>query len=340
MIVSVSGYNYTGSSAIIDLLREYDDIDFVDPEIQALYLPDGLLDLDYHINQAPTYYNEDIGVERFWNLCKHTDLPKEYRKEFLQISREYVDSIIEERWNGVSCFDNTRLSGGAYAVWMCKDFLGSAFFHFFHKAIYLNHRQMYLAHHCENFQKKTEAYLAKIEQLFSKGASILVLNQFFSAFQPERCMKYTPNAKAIIVDRDPRDVYILGKIKRETACYPADSAEKFVAYYKQCWGNRSVQTSESVLHLQFEDAIYHYEESVAKVEQFLGIQNHVSPRKYFNPDMSINNTQLKERFPEMKDEISYIERELSKYLKLRTFEIATFQLQLKTKNVQAQCVLK
>ena len=116
------------------------------------------------------------------------------------------------------------------------------------------------------------------------------------------------------MDRDPRDIYILGKVKKRTQCYPVEDVKKFVNYYKQCWNNSSKNNTNEVLYLQFEDIVYNYIDSVKIIEAFLGISKHDNFMKYFNPEMSINNTQLKYRYPEMADEIAYIENELKGYL--------------------------
>ena len=127
----------------------------------------------------------------------------------------------------------------------------------------------------------------------------------------EMCMQYTPDAKAIVVDRDPRDVYILGKITRRSSGIPVDNAQKFVAFYRRCWQGTGLSSTPNILRLRFEDVVYHYEDSVRQIESFLDIRRHISPRKYFKPEFSINNTQLKERFPELAGDIAYIEETLA-----------------------------
>lgn len=312
MLVSVSGYNFTGSGAVFDLLREYEDVFVFSPsEIAFIYLPDGLIDLDYHVNHSASYLNGDVAVHRFWNLCKKCGMPKEYREQFLNITKEYLSEIAGTSWQGFSAFDDTRLAGVSYLFWRIKRLYSIIIYHFFKKRSAACSRTMYLAHHSRQFSQATEKYLDRIAELCeSKGKNISVFNQFFSASQPEMSMKYAKSAKTIVVERDPRDVFILGKMKRETSCYPYDDVKSYVEYFNACQGNADKAESERVLRIQFEDLIYHYDDIVQKIEDFLGIKEHVRKKQYFKPEVSVNNTQLKERFPQMREDIEYIEKTL------------------------------
>ncbi|MEH2946033.1 hypothetical protein [Sporofaciens sp. JLR.KK001] len=314
MLVSVSGYNYSGSSAVIDLLAEYSETNCVKQEIAFAYMPDGLLDLEYNMNHTATYFNGDVAIQRFWNQCLRCDMPKDKKQLFLQKSREYIDSIVEDTWHGGSYFDSTRLSGAKYYIWYLKKSISSLIYHYSKKVTNWNQRAMYLAYCCTNFNTLTSKYLNDIADMFSVEGKIGVFNQFFSAFRPELSMKFCVDGKTIVVDRDPRDIYILGNVRHETACFPSQDAKKFVTWYKRCWDNCVKEESDRVLHVQFEDLIFQYEITVKRIEVFLGIDDHVKPRMYFKPEVSINNTQLKMRFPKLASDIAYIEKELKDYL--------------------------
>ncbi len=309
MLVSVSGYNFTGSGAVFDLLKEYEDVSIVSAsEIAFVYLPDGLIDLDYHVNHSASYLNGDVAIHRFWNLCKKCGMPRDYREQFLAIAKEYLNEIVSTAWQGFSAFDDTRLEGISYVFWRIKRWYSIILYHFFKRSPAACSRTMYLAYHSENFSKATEKFLDRVAGFGeSKGKNISVFNQFFSASQPELSMKYAKDAKTIVVERDPRDVFILGKMKRETSCYPYDNVKSYVEYFMACQGNADKAESERVLRIQFEDLIYHYDDTVQKIEKFLGIKKHVRKKQYFKPEVSVNNTQLKERFPQMKEDIAYIE---------------------------------
>lgn len=312
MMVSVSGYNYSGSSAVIDLLREYDNTKVILEEIGLIYLPDGILDLEYNMNLGPTYFNGDVAIRRY-KLFSEQSIPHGYRKEFKKINKKYIERLVETNWYGNSCFDCSRMERRQLLGYRVKWLYSVLKWHFFHKSSNVNCRKMYLACYNNNFKEITADFLYSVGKMFGEEEGYInVYNQWFSAYCPERCMKYTEDSKCIVVNRDPRDVYILGKIKKETHCYPTDNVEKFVAYYKRCW--KIQKNSDRVLNINFEDLIYNYKDTVKIIEEFLGLTQHVNEKKYFNPDISISNTQLKNRFPELKDDIEYIEAELKDYL--------------------------
>jgi len=314
MIVSVSGYNYSGSSAVVDLLMEYGETMCIAPEIGFSYLPDGIVDLAHHINSSGTYFNGDVAIDRYYNLCKKSDVPRQYKKEFLKLTKEYIDLLVTTSWNGNSYFDGTRKRNVSYLVWKIQRLTGAFLFHFFRRVLPFGKRRMVLVYNCDKFAEYTNWYYEKFEGIFSSDKKVVIFNQFFSAFQPERSMEYAKNGKTIIVDRDPRDIYILGKVRKECSCYPVDDVHKFVLWYKKCHSDSTLASDDRILRIQFEDLIFKYDETSKKIEKFLGISNHISPKKKFNPEISKNNTQLVKRFPELKQDIEYIEKTLASSL--------------------------
>lgn len=321
MIVSVSGFNYTGSGAVFDLLKEYEEINIVNGEIGFIYLPDGLVDLDYNLNDSSSYLNGDVALERFWNLVSKSMMPKEYKGKILCATKDYLNSLTQVTWNGNSTFDGTRKEGSTYLIWKVRRLCSIVLFHYFKKISNICNREMKLSHHPDNFMDETAKYLDEISKIFGMNGRIAVMNQFFSAYTPEKSMKYLRDAKTIVVDRDPRDVYLVSQKTRRTQCFPFDDVKKFVTYFKTCWDAKENETSDRVLTVQFEDLIYKYDETVRMIEQFLGVSKHNSPKTYFKPEVSINNTQLFNRFPDKYEDIKYIEDKLRDYIYQFPFEL-------------------
>lgn len=124
--------------------------------------------------------------------------------------------------------------------------------------------------------------------------------------------------ECFVVNRDPRDVFILNKYiwtrDGEPVPFPTDVGE-FCGYYKRV---RSVEKKYNNTHIhvvQFEDLIYKYDETVERIMDILGVDKtkHIEKKQNFNPDKSINNTQLfnKEAY---KSEAEVIEEELKEYI--------------------------
>lgn len=71
-----------------------------------------------------------------------------------------------------------------------------------------------------------------------------------------------------------------------------------------------------ILRVQFEDLIYNYDDELKEIYDFLGVGKdlHINKFKFFDPNQSINNTQLfllKDRF---EDDISVIQESLPEYI--------------------------
>ena len=69
----------------------------------------------------------------------------------------------------------------------------------------------------------------------------------------------------------------------------------------------------NVLYLQFEDLVYHYDNTTAQIRGFLNLGNNDNPREFFIPEDSEANTQVFKRFGK-KEELCVIEERLSPYL--------------------------
>ena len=293
MTIGVCGYNSTGSSAVLDLLKEYDENQFIEEEFSFLFLPDGLSSLDYAVAGPDMFFSGDVGVTRFLTFAdNYLSL---FSKECVKENHAFIDRLIQTSWVGNSCFDATRRA----------DFPGA----FIHSPD--NDRKMYLAHNISNFNELAQEYVQRLLEILGKSdTKHLIVNQMFSAANPAHTMKYVKDAKAIVVNRDPRDVYIIGKEKGRVRCYPTESVEKYVEYCKHFVRNSVIDTTGNTLYLRFEDLLFHYDATVNKIETFCGVHKHSKTGQYFSPNKSKNNVQLFYRFPKYKEDIEYIEKQL------------------------------
>ena len=94
---------------------------------------------------------------------------------------------------------------------------------------------------------------------------------------------------------------------------PTFTVDDFIEYYKDQM-SLIRKYSENVLLVRFENLIYEYDSEVSKIENFLGISSHNKPKKYFDPAISIANTQMSLRFPKLEEDIKKIEEKLPDYL--------------------------
>jgi len=89
--------------------------------------------------------------------------------------------------------------------------------------------------------------------------------------------------------------------------------DSFIIFYKNIHHNTHVKEN-NVLRISFEDLIYNYKETADDIEKFTGLHNHISEKKYFDPQKSLVNTQIYKRFPKYDNDIKKIEEELKDYL--------------------------
>lgn len=325
MIIGVCGYGFSGTGALYSLLKEYDNVYTLpgarDIEYIISYTADGLEDLEYHLCKNPVKGLAcDSAIYRFQLLIN--DLERRHNRytnnKFREISNNYIDSIVQIQWKAFRLFEFERRPGRikriektirSYIQFKLKKF-GISYIPF-------RMTQRYLSIDPEGFVEKTRIYINNLLG-HPNSEKILMLNQPFSPTNPLNGMKFFENSICIIVDRDPRDLYVMAKhvYGSRGLFIPTDTVEHFVIYYKTIRSRRLIQDSEKVLFVQFEDLVYHYDDEVNRIHKFIGssLGKNVNKNKYFDPRISIENTHVYMNFPEDKEDIEYIESELNEWL--------------------------
>lgn len=329
--ISCASYYGSGSSAITDLLSEYSSLySFTDEEFRFLQDPKGVSDLEFNLVENFNRHNSGRAIKQYKELVDfyHGNIfGKKYENFFngkwKAISEEYINQLVDFTYHG----------------WWLYDMLDRGKFYYFRKRISnkilkmtiwrnkpertlntMRNELTYCAHPSEEkFLKVTRKY---IDELFAAGVpdkkfDRLVVDQLVPSTNIARFTRYFDDIKIFVVDRDPRDIYILEKYVWQDGMIPTD-VETFCKWFLYTRDNRQkeLQDSEHVMYLQFEDLVYHYEETVTKVEKWLGLEknDHTETKKFFDPNKSIDNTRTWEKYDVSNDEIRYIEEKLGKYI--------------------------
>ena len=104
MIIGVNGYGYSGSGAVIDLLKEYKEIQVLDKfEFQWLHQPDGIFDLEYQVVENKGRQNSNAALQRFIRNSRMRPafaLQLATMGKFHKISKEYIQNISLVEWKG------------------------------------------------------------------------------------------------------------------------------------------------------------------------------------------------------------------------------------------------
>lgn len=324
MIVGVCGYGYTGSGAFLDLLKEYEELSYWkgnrEFEFCLPYTTDGLLDLEYHLTKTPAkHLKGDKAIVRFKNLVKY------YRRSFdratggafSKLSEEYINSLIQVTY----LCHNASTDGKTYKLFLelALGTIRSRLENKLHRCVkLLKERERYIAVYPDNFEEVTKQYIASIISCIEHDGNkdAFLLDQPFPPNNPEDVFHFFDNPYAIVVNRDPRDIYVIVKHFQFSPArfVPHDTVEDFVNYYKNVIRHRPDADPSRVLRLQFEDLVYEYDKTVKRIEEFLHISHHVDMKKFFDPEQSIMNTNMRDLYPEDKEAMNYIEKELPEYL--------------------------
>lgn len=330
MIIGTCGYGSSGSSVVTDFLKEYNQFCVMDDfEYIINYLPGGILDLDASVNINPG--RNDLSSSSY-ERCKYIMTKKVpnssfvkqsglSKKNYLKYTNELFDDLVELSWNG---YNGTEfINKGWFYRRFGISFMMQRYIPFFEKRTKKAWVDKYPYHKivmCKSGQEFLDA-VKKFNRNIIKDISnnfegTIVLDQPFLGDNPASCMKFFDSPKAIVVDRNPVDTYIFlkTKLKNRGAFMPSKSVIDFVSYYKNIRKLREKNNSKDVLYISFEDMVYKYEETTKKLISFLGIGENPNPKTIFIPENSMANTQLKDRFPQFKEDIEYIEKELKEYL--------------------------
>ena len=326
MIIGTCGFCSTGSSAVSDYLREFEENQVIDNlEWTLTYLPDGLEDLEYHLTRN---INRDdscgIAIPRFRRLMqyyfeKQIPLP---RDEARGITESFLNEIIQMRWKS-----SRRTDCLLYPTWFYRTIghrlLKKKILPYLKRnlkkdiLIYPNRMVDISISPC-NFTEASRNFIKQI--LLSFGADFsknIVLDQPFIGNNPEKSFHFYDNPVAIVVDRDPRDHYIFSKeiLSKKSRFFPSDNVYDYVKYYRLIRANQPYKMSnERILCMNFEEMVYDYDNTTRKIRDFCHLPENQRPFTVFDPKLSIANTQLVEKFPQYKKDIEYIERELPEYL--------------------------
>lgn len=327
----------SGSSAITDLISECEGFDADNGSFEYVFLhcPNGLFDLEDKLLVGNNALRSDEALHSFRQEMKELYdrkfwWPGNYKnrigKDFLAITDEFVQSLIEFEPDYYWYYQEKLDFAAFLKMTLRKLFLVVSGGRIVLKKP-LTHPKMWLSMPGEQeFYDKAKKYLDRIWAELGIERKNLILDQLLLPFNLDRMEHYFgENAECFVVERDPRDVFISNKyVWTMQDCpipYPTDVRE-FCSMYRKMRRMEGTVSNPHIHVFQFEDLIYRYEDSVARVFDILGVtaEQHTKSRTMFDPDKSVHNTQLF-RKPEYADEMRVIEQELAEFLYEFPYEI-------------------
>ena len=328
-IITCTGYGATGSSVITDLLKEFKTVHSLgDFEFSIAHEVDGISDLQHYI--VDDFHRNKVteGIYRFKKLVRN--LNKYYapffHDKFLLYADEYVDSLIDVKWNGfwhqhlIRCSPLVRYTKyslpNLLQIYVNKYFRKNTGYEFVPK---MRTQEMCVSYGAGKFFEQTKRfYNLLFDAVDVKGEyEYLALDQLVPSYNYERYLKYFSNIKVIVIDRDPRDLYLLNKLYWHDGWIPSEDINTFIKWFSLIRRHQICEKSSlsQVLKIRFEDCVFKYEETLQQILTFLEMPQelHIRQREFFNPDVSKKNVALWKKHPQYDADIKLIEEQLSEF---------------------------
>ncbi len=329
-IIVPVGYMGSGSSAITHLMSEYKGYDAKHGEFEYVFLhcPNGVFDLEDKLLVGNNALRSDEALHTFLK-----EMTKLYQKKyywvghykeivgeaFLDDVKDYIDTLIDYR-SDYYWYVQEDTSKKMVIQLIFKRIVETLSFHKIKLPKPLLYPQAWLSYPTpEKFYQASHDFIYKTLNHIGLKDRNIILDQLLLPHNLHRIDHYfDDDLHCFVISRDPRDVFIINKYiwayTNEVVPYEKD-VHRFCQQYRLIRSLEKTTSSNKVHRFQFEDFIYNYEHTVSDVESILGLtpNDHINPKKAFNPDISINNTQLF-RLEKYKEEVSVIEQELKDYL--------------------------
>jgi hypothetical protein len=321
--VGVCGYGSTGSSAVVDLLHEFDETQIFIHEFIIAHRQNGLEDLEYFLKK----YRNLKAVKQFIKFVMNYQFLTPYgKKRIINISEISVSKELDD-------FLNRILSNShGYNYKSCIDA-------YFSKSNYIKRIIRKMLRMCRintniyskfnldvvrnDFDDAAKLFVLDILNVFGINYNldekeIVVLNQPFQSYDPVKSFKFFENPRAVIVSRDPRDHYLFNKYflsQRVPFSVAPTNVDDYIRHFRyNCIPSQNLRERKDIMFLNFEELVYDCDNTTKKIADFLGIKKQIHKGEYFKPTHSRNNTQLSKKYAGCEDDIKKIEKELSEYI--------------------------
>lgn len=319
--ICLAGYGWSGSGAVLDLLNEFEGFGGSELEIRILKDTHGIMDLEHALIERWDALNADLAIRDFWKFATEINLnpgkfrrglsyDKEFNGKFIDITKKFVEEITDYRYKSYWWMFDFRIS---YWKWLKRKIANKIIPRLYSESMYFTGISK------EEFYKAVKRYTNSLAEsaIKDKTCQYIIWDQAIPAQHPDKTFDYFDNSKIIIVDRDPRDIYVeLIELKKFVGMDIAEThdVEKYIKMHKK-YREISHIENENILRIAFEDLIFNYEETVQVIMRFVGAENssHIRRREYFNPDVSKKNIGKYRTYPHQ-DEIKMIEKDLGDYL--------------------------
>lgn len=302
LFISINGLYSSGSSALVDFLRGYQDLEVIDCEFQIFRKE--FVELLYKINEGSGFLKKDFLSVRKEML--HYGYRPNISSQLYKLTR-----ILPIKFNYIK-FNNRRGYNDFFPEYE------AATIELFDNLQKFNQEALEGQKiPSQKLEKVFRPYFKRVVGYIHTENRIPVIDQLIKSPMP-LIPKILPYSKIIFVVRDPRDHFcdIIKRLDCKPEFKSLDRAKVFVNEYKYRYDfiDKFIKTSpENVIKIKFEDLIYKEEIVKKYLEEFLKLKGeYLKEFSRFDSDESISNTQMFNIHKE-KGEIDLIEKSLSKW---------------------------
>lgn len=329
--IAVSGFYGSGSSAVVDLLKEYDNTYECRAEIRTIKDPYGIMQLERALTDDWEMINSAAAIRDFmWlnKICARSGrMPwspaglgysKTISKKYMDITRQYIMSLTDFEYRSDLYYQKFKKNYVRYVTDRVRFGIERVSKRKFKTARRNMKPSCFAKPSHEKFYKATQEYFNSLFEEHANGKeTFVILDQAISPNNPQVIHKYFEYAKLIVVDRDPRDIYIEGILwgeMRDSNLHTKEAGKQYVIKHRAL-RDCNIEDND-ILRINFEDLVFNYDNTTKIIEEFLGFtpENHIHPRKFLIPEKSAQNSGIwKKYYNEYKDALDVITNELSEY---------------------------
>ena len=302
-IIFIAGLGATGSSAIIDLLKEVNSYFVLESEFRLFVDPGGLINLQNALVDNWSVFQTDVAIRNFLRLVKclnnkhispYSTLGHNqyFGNQFIIQSKKFVKEILDFEYRGLWYGIDTLI----------KRKLNRIPFLFRNKLIT---KPIFVGKNLsdDEFNAKTDKYIkALVNYTLSKNKKRnFCFNENFSCMFPFKILNMVKDSKMILVIRDPKDVLATAKENRWAAA--PGNIENFLNWELAIY-NRWLKIEKYISMkdpegkmikvIKFEDLILNYDETIKLLFDFFNVKEseHIYKKRFLIPEKSRRNVGL------------------------------------------------
>lgn len=326
--VNVSGFFYSGSSAMVDLLKEFRGCYESNAEMRFIRDPYGIIPMEQTLLHRWDWINSSAAISDFYDFMKLCARPKglflpmgyglqkTITPNFLNIAKEYIDDITDYTYKIDFYHYKSKKSFLRYQLdryrWAIEHITKGKL-----KTANRNIATCYFSRPTQQqFNDATQKFFSRLFEGHANedGETFIILDQAIPVNNTQVIHRFFKKAKMIIIDRDPRDIFcdeIKSGERFDLDGKTIEAARRFVIRFRAM--REGVVLDDDILQIRFEDLIINYDETRIKVLKFLGLQesDHINKMSFLKPDVSIKNIGIwRKYYEDCHEAIDFIEKEL------------------------------